>query len=217
LICARRVTEEDLIKALDRRCSPKHWCRNSACGPLRADFARPLRLPILRRTEPIQLRAAPQQIVCRVVSGCKRGQLIGWFRDGMRELGYTEGGAATCPELGWNGLHDRRSRSDASGLRPTFISDSIRVPERVAVHVLTIEHDTAPEPPRAATSIVISTEHHLQRVLHESLCMRLQRRQTRVEELPASEICSSSPEDALCGTHLLSQVSSVNPLPQQGQ
>jgi hypothetical protein len=34
------------------------------------------------------------------VSGCKRGQLIGWFRDGMRELGYTEGGAATCPELG---------------------------------------------------------------------------------------------------------------------
>jgi hypothetical protein len=74
------------------------------------------------------------------------------------------------------------------------MSDSIRVPERVVVHVLNI-----------------------QQVLHESLCMRLQRRQTRFEELPALGVCSFSLEDALCGTHLLSQVLSVNPLPQQNQ
>jgi hypothetical protein len=47
--------------------------------------------------------------------------------------------------------------------------------------------------------------------------MRLQRRQTRFEELPASEVCSFSLEDALCATHLLSQVLSMNRLPQLSQ
>src|SRR5665647_969219 len=40
--------------------------------------------------------------------------------------------------------------------------------------------------------------------------MRLPRRQTRFEELPASELSSLRLEDALCGTHLLGQVLFVN-------
>ena len=118
-------------------------------------------------------------------------------------------GAAKCPELGCR-LHHPRSRSAAFGLWPTFIPDTISVPERVAVHAI---DNRAQHRSRGAQggyqhpSCWLST---IPRVLQESLCMRLQRRQTRFQELPASEICSFSLEDALCGTHLLSQVLSVN-------
>jgi hypothetical protein len=50
----------------------------------------------------------------------------------------------------------------------------------------------------------------IQRGLQESQFMRLQRRQTRFEELPASELCSLSLEDALCATHLLSFPNKAN-------
>jgi hypothetical protein len=36
---------------------------------------------------------------------------------------------------------------------------SIRVPEWIAVHVIDHRQDTAPEPPRAATSAIISAEY----------------------------------------------------------
>jgi hypothetical protein len=96
------------------------------------------------------------------------------------------------------------------------VPDSIRVPERVAVHVI----DLRPRH-RARVAQRGNQHHHIGSVplagfarisLHELQC-----RQKRFEDLPVSKVCSLSLEDALCGTHLLSQVLSVNLLPQQGQ
>jgi len=93
-------------------------------------------------------------------------------------------------------------RSSAGWCDPERVSDpKTWLEERIAVHVIDHTQDTAPEPSRAATSAIISAEYPL-RVLQETHCMRLQRRQTRFEELPTSVFCSSSLEDALYATYL---------------
>ena len=93
---------------------------------------------------------------------------------------------------GLNGLHHRRSRSDASGLRPTFIPDSIRVPERVAVHV--IDHRgrhraRGAQGSNQHPSYWLST---IQRVLQESLCQNRQN-QNAHQNLPRRLTPSRSP------------------------
>ena len=99
------------------------------------------------------------------------------------------------------------------GLRRMSVPVSIRVPERVAVRV--IDH----QPRHRARAAQPGNQHHhigsvpLAGFARVSL-YELQRRQTRFEDLPVSKLCSLIPEDALCGTHLLSQVLSVNLLPQ---
>lgn len=105
----------------------------------------------------------------------------------------------------------RRGRSSAGWYDPERVSDpktwlevqlAVHVIDHRARHRARAAHGGTPAPSYWPSTI--------QRVLQESLCMRLQRRQTRFQELAASEVCSFSLEDALCATHLLSQVLPVN-------